>query len=85
MILRDLPREPRVGDKIRYDDGLVTVEHEISGVTYEGGEGIKFWLQRSNIDSEGRLDGLQNSTIDRRTLKKWLRLNRISYLVEYDE
>jgi hypothetical protein len=85
MILGDLPREPRVGDKVRYNDGLIGVEHEIAGVDYECGEGVKFWLTRSETDERGVLSGMQSSWIDRRTLKKWLRLKRVSYLMEFEE
>lgn len=85
MNLSDLPREPRVGDSIRYDDGLVRVEHQIAGVNYEGDEAVKLWIQRSETDERGVLSGLQDSWIDRATLEKWLAKRGVSCLIQFGE
>jgi len=79
ILLKDLPREFQLGDKIRYRDGLVTVEWFVAGVDYNYAEADRLWLTHETGDR------FCSFWIDRRKVKEWLTQPGVSVLLTYGE
>lgn len=80
LLLKELPRELQVGDKIRYRDGLITFEWDVAGVDYNYGEADRIWL--THFDEA--TDTFADFWLPRRKLKEWLAQPGIAALISYE-
>lgn len=81
---RDRPL--RLGDTVRYSDGLITVDWKLAGVQHQQLEHTdrpyqhSFWFTTDDLEPE-----FAEMRIERQaTLVKWLRQDEVSLLIEAD-